>query len=266
MKAEEKDSDRKAEVHIHISGQVKAIKEYDEYLDPDDGAICCYVPVNAEDEIRIKGRCSGTTLIRAYDVAIDGVLRWARYCQGKTVTCQPFKIDCDKFLYYNYKDSEVFETEAVIKEAPDLNTTHKGQREVVGTVEVRLFMLRKFGDEWSIGDSPTFDDEADPPIPTFTTVPQDVRVTFKQDSPALDQNKENHIKKIMYRNRPGKKPWAIFRFHLRSEEAIEKYKLEVTFDPNDKKIAETHLLSFDKVVPFQLGAKPPGKADSATPA
>lgn len=60
MKVAEKASDRTAEVHLRVEGQAKALKEYGEYISSEDTAICCYVPVENGDTIKIEGRFSGT--------------------------------------------------------------------------------------------------------------------------------------------------------------------------------------------------------------
>jgi hypothetical protein len=60
MKAQEKDTDRKAEVNLHVTGQIKALIEYGQYEDPVDKALCCYVAVAEGDIPKIRGRCSGT--------------------------------------------------------------------------------------------------------------------------------------------------------------------------------------------------------------
>jgi len=60
MKAIEKDTDRTAEVNVFIEGQVPALKEYGEYIDSRDKAICCYVALYEGDKPRIRGQFSGT--------------------------------------------------------------------------------------------------------------------------------------------------------------------------------------------------------------
>jgi hypothetical protein len=62
MKVAEKESDRTAEVHLRAGAIVDPLAEFGEYVDPDDGAICCYVPVPVEEKqkIWISGKFSGT--------------------------------------------------------------------------------------------------------------------------------------------------------------------------------------------------------------
>ena len=64
MRVTEKDTDRTAEVHICVEGQLPPLKEYGQYIDPTDGAICCYVAVEAGDKIKLDGRFTGTVSYR----------------------------------------------------------------------------------------------------------------------------------------------------------------------------------------------------------
>lgn len=60
MKVMEKDTDRKAEIHVHVEGQLEALEEYGEYIDTNDKAFCSYVPVDEGDKVKVFGRFSGT--------------------------------------------------------------------------------------------------------------------------------------------------------------------------------------------------------------
>jgi hypothetical protein len=60
MKVTEKGTNRVAEAHIYVEEQFQALKEYGEYMDPTDKAICSYVPVEVGDKIKIRGRFNGT--------------------------------------------------------------------------------------------------------------------------------------------------------------------------------------------------------------
>jgi len=63
MRVLEKDTDRKAQVNIYVKGQVQALKEYGEYVDPRDNAICCYVPIDEGHQPKVGGRFSGKVTI-----------------------------------------------------------------------------------------------------------------------------------------------------------------------------------------------------------
>jgi hypothetical protein len=67
MKVQEKGTDRRAELHMHVQEKVEELPEYGQYVDPDDQAICCYVPVENGNIIKIAGKLHGTvctTLLR----------------------------------------------------------------------------------------------------------------------------------------------------------------------------------------------------------
>jgi len=60
MKVQEEDTDRRAVAHLHIRGTAEALREYGEYIDEDDKAICCYVAVEDGDELEVKCKFWGT--------------------------------------------------------------------------------------------------------------------------------------------------------------------------------------------------------------
>lgn len=61
MKVSEKDSDRRAEVHVHVQGEhVEELAEHGQYVDTSDGALCCYIAVSEGDIIKMTGKFQGT--------------------------------------------------------------------------------------------------------------------------------------------------------------------------------------------------------------
>jgi hypothetical protein len=60
MRVMEKATDRMADIHVHVEGQLNDLEEYGEYVDATDKAICCYVPVDGGDRVRVFGRFNGT--------------------------------------------------------------------------------------------------------------------------------------------------------------------------------------------------------------
>jgi hypothetical protein len=60
MKVAERASGRRAEVHVYVEGRINALEEFGEYIDAKDKAICCYVPVEEGQNIKIRGKFSGT--------------------------------------------------------------------------------------------------------------------------------------------------------------------------------------------------------------
>jgi hypothetical protein len=60
MKVIEKDTNRSAQVHLHALGVVNPLDEYGEWVDPADNALCCFVPVEGGQKIKVEGRFAGT--------------------------------------------------------------------------------------------------------------------------------------------------------------------------------------------------------------
>jgi hypothetical protein len=60
MKVSEDQSDRKVEAHVYEEGKVNALDEYGQYVDPIDGALCCYVAVEDCKPLWVAGALSGT--------------------------------------------------------------------------------------------------------------------------------------------------------------------------------------------------------------
>lgn len=68
MKVIEKGTDRQAEVHLYVEGKLQALQEYGEYINPDNKAICCFVPVEEGHKPKITGKFSGTVCIHQREV------------------------------------------------------------------------------------------------------------------------------------------------------------------------------------------------------
>ena len=63
MKVQEKGTDRRAEIHLHVQEQVEELAEYGQYIDPLDKAICCYVPAEDGNIVKVAGRFVGTVSV-----------------------------------------------------------------------------------------------------------------------------------------------------------------------------------------------------------
>lgn len=66
MRVEEKDCDRKAEVRLHRHARIEPLDEYSEYIDSQDKAVCCYIPVSSGDQIKLAVAFWGTVSGRVY--------------------------------------------------------------------------------------------------------------------------------------------------------------------------------------------------------
>ena len=60
MKVYEHCSDRKVAVNMRRELEIAPLDEYGRHVDPDDGAICAYVPVDKNDNLRVTTTFNGT--------------------------------------------------------------------------------------------------------------------------------------------------------------------------------------------------------------
>ncbi|CAN9176931.1 unnamed protein product [Alternaria alternata] len=265
MKVVEKDSDRTAEVNVFVEGQVPALKEYGEYIDPRDKAICCYVALYEGDKPRIRGHFSGTTLAVAWDTIVDGVLRKANSYAAKAVSFQhKRKIETVKFLYKTTKG--IIDTDITVAPLLGFATTQNNDPETIGTLELRLYITRQLG-TWhdigevkkyftvggSIGDKQTGSMEQKV---SYKVIPPTFEMSFETNAALLEDRQPSLQQRKMDAKRPGTEPWAIFRFHYRSQEEILTRGMEMTYDPNSKEKPKPHTLFLNPVPPLQLGEKP----------
>ncbi|KAF2683233.1 hypothetical protein K458DRAFT_404821 [Lentithecium fluviatile CBS 122367] len=207
MRVEEKDSNRRV---LELDG-------YGQFVDDVDKAICCYVPVEEGTVIKISGKFNGTTLAVAYDVVVDGVYRHAHSYNSKSVVNQKNKkLKPPKFLYQ--VKEEVLETDMKVAPAHKPDTTQGDGPGTLGTIELWIYVLRKFGEEHLMGVVPMYyDQNQDTDNDTKDLVTYNFRMAFETNCSAFDQVTANRARKKMDMKRPGKEPWAIFRFHYRNK-------------------------------------------------
>lgn len=71
MRVIEKGADRTAQVYVHVKGRVTPSEEYGQYIDADDGALCCYVAVEEGQNIKVDGRFSGVVCQHSLEITHD---------------------------------------------------------------------------------------------------------------------------------------------------------------------------------------------------
>jgi len=163
------------------------------------------------------------TLAIAWDGLVDGVLRGANNWYGKAVsrqTCRKFGFD--RFLYE--VDGDVLETVMKADPASGMKTSQEDTPETLGTIELRLYVLRKFGEEHAIDNVRVYhsqknadDQNGQEKVTLFKTIAPDLKMVFEEDCAALEVKEANRHKAKLEKLRPGKEPWAIFRFHYRTK-------------------------------------------------
>lgn len=248
MKVIEKGTDRSANVHLLRHQRVPPLDEYGEFVNSDDKAIECFVPVEEGQQIKIGGRFSGTVSINAciknfsnidaqtmaigYDVIIDGICRKHHTYLGKQVALQKNKkLDAEQLLFKT-NSGEIVDTELLVAKIPaDIVVEEEGARGL-GAIEVRVYVLRRFGDEHALQDiepyyavkeeghmSHAVDGNNFDKSVGFTSIAPEFTMTYQKNIAALEGNIVKRVKTKMDKQRPGAEPWAIFRFHFRNKRA-----------------------------------------------
>ncbi|KAH5259740.1 hypothetical protein HBI71_114180 [Parastagonospora nodorum] len=262
MRVMEKVTDRMADIHVHVEGQVDALEEYGEYVDATDKAVCCYVPVDEGHKVRVFGRFNGTTVVIAYDVIVDGILRKASSYTAKSVYFQKHKkLDAEKFLYKSGKD--VIDTDMLVAPISGVTAISVEGKETVGTMELRLYVTRQLGvthapvkyEKYDRISENSEDDEV-PKYATYKLIAPTYQMDFEKNAAPLEDGELKREHRKMNTKRPGTEPWAIFRFHYRSKDAIIEYKLGRTYDPRSKDKPEPYTLNLEPVPPLSVGIKP----------
>ncbi|XPT01975.1 hypothetical protein M3J09_011099 [Ascochyta lentis] len=267
MKVIETETDRTAYAHIYVEGRVKPLEEYGQYVDARDRAICCYVPVEEGHKIRVDGRFTGVTLNVACDFFVDGICRKAHAYAGKFVQLQKNKkLEFETFLYQT--PDGVIDTDMLVSAHSGSVVLSKDAPETIGTMELRVYITRQLAVEHDIDDACKYDkikgdSDTDTQCASYKDLPPQFHMTFEKNCSTLDSAKGNRERKKIYAKRPGKEPWAIFRFHYRSRESILDSKMELTFDADNKILAKAdpHALDLEPVPMLSLGAKPASKND-----
>lgn len=161
------------------------------------------------------------TLVVAYDALVDGICRKTNLYVGKSVYLQKNKkLDFDTFLYKTSKG--VIDTKMVVASYPGQTNLDKAAPETVGTLELRLSITRQFGVEHDIDETRKYDKvevgaDASTQTASYKDVPPQFHMIFEENSATLEGASGSREKGKMNRKRPGAQPWAIFRFHYRTE-------------------------------------------------
>lgn len=92
--------------------------------------------------------------------------------------------------------------------------------ETIGTIELRVYVTWELGVEYTprgidkyhnLGENGNEVQRAE-----FKTIRPTLQMAFEQDSAILDSNSITRKQRKIDQPRPGKGPWAIFRFHYRT--------------------------------------------------
>ncbi|KAF2178595.1 hypothetical protein K469DRAFT_754436 [Zopfia rhizophila CBS 207.26] len=235
MKVFEKGTDRKVEIHFKIEGVDTPIDEYGEYIDT-DGAVCCYVPVEAGNKIKLNSNFCGT---------------------AKSVRTYRSKSDLDKFLFQSGND--VREAELLVKAIASDIVPQENGKETIGTIEVELSVFRRFGDGHALRDIEMYYEVQDlgPELREtvgYKTVPPNLQITYDLSKAAtLIKGTATRRHKLYGEKRPGSEAWAVFRFHYRTKQAILDANLPITYSVASDVKGEARELDIDEVPRLVVG-------------
>ncbi|EUC36805.1 hypothetical protein COCCADRAFT_33810 [Bipolaris zeicola 26-R-13] len=288
MKVKEEGSDRSVEMRVCIEGNADPLPEYGEYVDPVDHAVCSYIPLEEGQKPKFNGKFNGTTLDIVCDAFMDGIHRKCYFYGARAVRFQKGKkIEIDKFLF---KTEDGFIDSQMVVSTLDMPTTQSDSPETIGTMELRLCCTRRMSvshevkgikqyytkdnqkpgnedndtsnsegsetsdneDNQKLGNSKKGNEKTNQ-IVSYRQIAPTSRLEIVRDSAPISEQAVASYYNKMISSRPGEEPWAIFRFHYRSKEALEK---------SDIKQSVTLALQLQVKDPFQ--SKPGDKRPSAT--
>jgi hypothetical protein len=151
---------------------------------------------------------------------VDGVCRKANSYIGKSVQLQKAKkLDFETFLVQT--PDGIIDTEMFVSSLSGPTSLEKETPDTIGVIELRVFITRQFGVEHDMNDVRKFDTlkgdtKNDPQVASYKDVVPQFQMAFEKNCSTLDGFRANREKKKVNAKRPGKEPWAVFRFHYRS--------------------------------------------------
>jgi hypothetical protein len=167
-----------------------------------------------------------------WDLHVDGVLRKANNMISKAVKMQKgVKLDFEGALYQvdDGLEDKILDTQMKMVAVSGFSFTKDDEGpETIGTIEVRLYVLRTFGAEYPLDSTMlTYldekndedEEEMDEKIAFYKTIAPEYMVEFEKNCQEVDKKTGNSWNKKLNTKRPSKEPWAIFRFHYRSKGA-----------------------------------------------
>jgi hypothetical protein len=142
------------------------------------------------------------------------------------------KLDSEEALHQvdgGLNDTKILDTQMKMIAVSGFNFTKDDEGlETVGTIEVRLYVLRSFGAEYPLDTTVLtyLDDKNDEEnehmdgkSALYKTIAPDYMVEFEKNCQEVDKKTSNAWNRKLNTKRPSKEPWAIFRFHYRSKGA-----------------------------------------------
>lgn len=252
MKCIDNTGDRKADAVVRAGSQL--CDEYGTHL-ASDGAICSWIPVNDGQKIIVEAGFVGLTREIQIDLVIDGVLRNSDKTNRKAEK-KDRKSERFEHGYYAQSKSTINLAELEIK-ALDVSAYPSIQvegKDSVGTIEVRISVLRDEHEErHKLDDVQSFETIMDWKEAYRTPSYTKIRPVQQVDFVPIDQQPTKvQITKLKQRataRRPGAKPWVVFRFYYRPQDAINNEALTKTAHKNATKFDPPPVVKTDDETP-----------------
>ncbi|RDI81277.1 phosphoribosylaminoimidazole carboxylase [Venturia inaequalis] len=252
MKCIDNTGDRKADAVVRAGSQL--CDEYGTHL-ASDGAICSWIPVNDGQKIIVEAGFVGLTKEIQIDLVIDGVLRNSDKTNRKAEK-KDRKSERFEHSYYAQSKSTINLAELEIK-ALDVSAYPSIQvegKDSVGTIEVRISVLRDEHEErHKLDDVQSFETIMDWKEAYHTPSYTKIRPVQQVDFVPIDQQPTKvQITKLKQRataRRPGAKPWVVFRFYYRPQDAINNEALTKTAHKNATKFDPPPVVKTDDETP-----------------
>lgn len=159
------------------------------------------------------------------DVYIDGICRMACRFAGTAVSKQSSRKLCHDNKYLFRTLDGIIESPLVVEQIPSEYQIDENAPVSVGTIEVRVYVLRSFGEKYRRTGPAYYDYVKDGMASTgerrerrveYKTIQPEFSMTYQRldDCPLLDDKQTKKHMRTMDANRV--EPWATFRFHYRT--------------------------------------------------
>lgn len=117
----------------------------------------------------------------------------------------------------------IIDTGMLVKTLSESTSKQANAVETIGTIELRLYVTRQLRVSHTVTSvttcSGTAKDSKEGAIWTtdYRKIQPTFKMMFEQDCALLDKAKLTREQNRMLSPRPGTEPWAVFRFHYRSQ-------------------------------------------------
>ena len=220
------DSDDKTKADCAIKVDGASVQEFQTIKHTEGNIFSSWIPVEDGQKLSIDAGCNVSTKEVRFDLVVDGVIRST--LQSTSKDWSNIRRTARFQTGFNIVNGVVTDSELVAKTL-DVETSGNPQQadaaETVGTIEVRMWVLQQDNELRSAQGTRGFLNCGDwrqlEGTRTYSTIQptHEVALVPSEWNP-LPPIKITNVKKYITAARPGEKPWVVFRFYYRSQEAI----------------------------------------------